>query len=158
MSLDIATPKGQISLQQEQSMLAIIETGHPGFRAIQTHKDKPADVDGFIVHGQSIMAVFESKCRDMTREQLAKFGNEWLVTFEKLQKGALIARALCVPLVGYLFLVPDKKVLSVRLTDERGNYLPKIRIERTETQATTNGGEIVRTNAYIDMSSAKEIG
>lgn len=156
MSLDINTPKGQISLQQEQEMLAIITKACPGFSTVQTPKWAAAEVDGLVVKGTAIAAIFESKCRDMTRDQLSRFGDEWLVTFEKLQKGAAIARSLCVPFVGYLYLVPDKKVLSVRIADEQGNFLPKIRLERTETQATTNGGQTTRTNAYISMATAKE--
>ena len=158
MSLDINTPKGQESLAQEQEMLDLLHKAFPLATFAQTPKDLPADVDGFAIMGANkVAAVFESKCRDMSRAQLSKFGDEWLVTFEKIQKGAQIAKSLCVPLVGYLYLVPDKKVLMVRIADENGNFLPKIRIERTETQATTNGGQIVRTNAYIDVSGAKVV-
>ena len=156
MSLDIATPKGQISLKQEGEMLDILLGACPGIKVLQTPKDQPADVDGVIARAGSIIAVFESKCRELTRTQLRNFGDEWLVTFEKLQKGALLAKSLCVPFIGYLYLVPDRRVLSVRIADDRGNFLPNIRIERTETQATTNGGQIIRTNAYIRMAGARE--
>lgn len=127
----------------------------PGISVIQTPKHLPADVDGVIVKGGEAIAVYEAKCRDMTRQQLAKFGNEWLLTFDKLQKGADIARSLCVPLIGYLYLVPDHVVLSVRLADRCGQFLPRMRLERTETQECCNGGQIVRTNAYIDVSVAR---
>ena len=133
----------------------IIVGACPGVSVVQTPKSKPADVDGLIFRAGEVIAMYEAKCRDMTRDQLSRFGGEWLVTFEKLQRGADLARAMCVPLVGYLYLVPDKTVLSVRITNDQGQFLPKIRLERTETKECCNGGQIVRTNAYIDVSQAR---
>lgn len=155
--LDINTPRGQKSLQHEQEMIGIICGACPGVSIVQTPKNSPADIDGVITKAGAIIGIYEAKCREMTRAQLAKFGNEWLVTFDKLQHGAEIARAFRVPLIGYLYLVPDRMVLSVRLTDDRGQFMPRMRLERTETQECCNGGQIVRTNAYIDVTVAKVI-
>jgi hypothetical protein len=156
MTLDINTPKGQESLQQEQEMLQIIKRSAPAFEFAQTPKEASAEVDGIVMKDRTLIAVFESKCRNMSHKDLAgSFGNEWLITYEKLVKGASIARSFQIPFVGYLFLVPDKKVLSVVICNKNGDLIPKIRVERTETQKTINGGLVTRTNAYIDMETAK---
>lgn len=157
MSLDINTPKGQVTLAQEQELIAKLLYGKEGYQVIQTPKKEPSDVDGFMCKGNEIVMVMENKCRDMTKEQLMKWGNEWLVTYEKIVKGASVCKQLKVPFYGFLYLVPDKVALSIRLADKDGNFLPKIRIERTETQETVNGGKVTRTNAYINMDLAKEI-
>ena len=115
-------------------------------------------MDGFTIKGDRITSCFESKCRKMTRRQLAQWGNEWLVTYEKIQHGATLARTLGVPFYGFLYLVPDGIILTVKIADKQGDFLPRIRLERTETQRTINGGKIVRTNAYIDISNATEHG
>lgn len=157
MSLDINTPKGQVSLSQEQQLIAAIESNYVGYRVIQTPKALDSEVDGFICKGTEIVGVMENKCRDMSQATLKRFGNEWLLTFEKITKGAALARSLRIPFIGYLYLVPDGIALAIKLSDEHGNLLPKIRIERTKTQATTNGGHAVRTNAYVCMDDAKQI-
>lgn len=155
MTLDINTPRGQESLAQEQEMLEIIKRTAPTFEFAQTPKDQSADVDGIVLKDRTLVAVFESKCRNMSHSDLIGFGNEWLITYEKLVKGASIARAFQIPFVGYLFLIPDKKVLSIILCNKNGDLIPKIRVERTETQKTCNGGLTTRTNAYISMETAK---
>lgn len=157
MSLDINTPKGQVSLSQEQQLIAAIENNYAGYQVIQTPKSLDAEVDGILCKGAVMVGVIENKCRDMSLATLKRFGNEWLLTFEKINKGALLARSLRIPFIGYLYLVPDGIALAIKLSDENGNLLPKIRIERTKTQATTNGGHAVRTNAYVCMDDAKSI-
>jgi len=87
--LDINTPRGQESLLQEQDMIQLIHAAYDGIELLQTPKDKPADVDGFISRQGEIIGVYEAKCRDMTRDQLAEFSYEWLITFDKLQKGEI---------------------------------------------------------------------
>lgn len=151
MSLDISTPKGQKSLAQENALIRSFENANAGYHIIQTPKDKAADVDGFICKRERIAAVFESKCRECDMAQMSEWGWEWLVTFDKLTRGAEIAKSLQVPFYGLLYLVNEPIGISIRITDPDGNFIPKIRVERTLTQRTINGGEIVRTNAYISL-------
>ena len=153
--MDINTPLGQESLAHEQEMLEIIRRHAPTFEFQQTPKEYAADVDGVVTKSNQLVAVFESKCRNMSMSDLLGYGNEWLLTYEKLVKGASIARAFQIPFVGYLFLIPDKTVLSTVICNKNGDLIPKIRIERTETQKTINGGSVTRTNAYVSMETAK---
>ena len=154
--LDINTPKGQESLNDEQEAIEILSRSLPDLKFIQTTKERASAVDGFVLTNDVLCGFFECKSRDMSEKQLSSiFGNEWLVTFEKISKGAEIAKLFCVPFVGYLYLVPDKVVLSVQIANRYGNFMVPLRIENTETQKTVNGGKIIRTNAYISMLNAK---
>jgi hypothetical protein len=156
MSLDIYTEKGQVSLTQEAKLLYGFNLAFQDYCVVQTPKDEPSDIDGLIIKQGVIAAVFESKCRNATISQMHNWGNEWLVTYDKLIRGIEVSKSLCVPFVGMLYLVDSNVGLSVRIADKFGNIIPKIRLERTETQRTINGGKIIRTNAYIDISSAKQ--
>jgi hypothetical protein len=139
-------------------MLDSLRITFPDSMFVNTPKRDSAKVDGFTIRGDQLTSCFESKCRRMTRRQLAEWGNEWLVTYEKIQHGSHLAKTLCVPFYGFLYLVPDSTILIVKIADSTGDLLPRIRLERTETQRTINGGKIVRTNAYIDVSGATEHG
>lgn len=154
--LDIHTEKGKESLLHEQEMIAIVQRYAPAHRFIQTPKEYAADVDGVVTKDNSIVAIFETKCRNMTHGELTlSHSNEWLISYDKLTKGARLAKAFQVPFIGYLYLIPDKTVLSVVLADKDGNLMPKVQLQRTETQRSCNGGAVTRTNAYVSMAGSK---
>lgn len=150
MSLDISTPKGQVSLRDEQ-IVAHWFNRKEGQVYAQTPKDSPAKVDAVLVKGDAIIGLAETKCRyNITLQDFKrKFHNEWLVTWEKVESGLRMAEQLCVPLYGFLYLVDDDTLLIVNLSKA------KIRREFTTTQETINGGTIVRENAFIPMESAQ---
>lgn len=156
MNLDINTPRGQITVAQEVEQLAILKSSSPEFEFIHTPKDRPSDVDGFIVKDHSVVGMFLSSCRTSTRDQMRKWGDTWLLTFDKIQKAIPLAKQLCVPVYGCVYLVPDRMVLTLTLVSAKGDVMPSMRLERTETQATINGGKVVRTNAYISLATATE--
>jgi len=117
---------------------------------------EPCPVDGILTdrHDQ-IRYVVEQKSRQMTETELrTRFANEWLMTASKLPHLQAAARCLHVPAVGVLYLVPEPLVLVVRLADATGALVASIRYERTVTQATINGGQALRDNAYIGMAEA----
>lgn len=149
MSLDISTPKGQVSLRDEQ-IVARWFNNKEGHRYLQTPKDSPAKVDAILARGDEIIGLAETKCRyNITLQDFRyKFRNEWLVTWEKLESGLKMAEQLCVPLYGLLYLVDDDVLLIANLSKA------DIRREFTETQKTINGGKIVRENGFIPMKNA----
>jgi hypothetical protein len=154
MSLNILTPKGQVAAREEQEMLDSLRVTFPDSMFVNTPKNDPAKVDGFTIKEHQITSCFESKCRRMTRQQLSQYKDEWLVTYEKIMHGVHLSQNLCVPFYGFLYLVPDATILIVKIADATGQLLPRIRLERTETPRNINGGKVVRTNAFIDMSQA----
>jgi len=149
MNLDIDTPKGQVSLKDEQ-VVARWFNSKEGQRYIQTPKHSPAKVDAVLTRGDTMIGLAETKCRYNInlKDFQNKFKNEWLVTWEKLESGLKLAEQLCVPLYGFLYLVDDDVLLIQNLSKI------KMRKEFTETQKTINGGKIVRENGFIPMKDA----
>lgn len=155
--LDVLTPRGQKTVAQEQRAAAIFQSRHPDFVYVSTPKDGPASVDAVLLKGTNLAGVVETKCRVMTRQQLTGYGDEWLVTWSKIDRARSIAAGLGVPLFGFLYLVPDDLLLVVRVSDKTGVLLVPVRVAATETRATVNGGSAVRNNAYIPMITAQAI-
>lgn len=158
MTLDIQSERGQATLTDERAAAALYEQMNPGWSYISTNKDRPVVADGFLCKDAEIKAVVETKCRyGFTCDQFWNAWNgRWLITEKKLRACAELAKTLEVPLVGFLYIVDEGVLLTKRIADERGNYLTSIEIGNTETQRSVNGGTAVRSNAFIDMTDAKE--
>lgn len=155
--MDILSAKGQATLPDEQRAKDIFLLNYPKYRYVETPKDRPADVDAFLVLDNDIKAIIETKCRydcDLVKFR-GSYGNEWLVTFDKLEKARTIARSLCVKVIGFLYLKQSDVLLVQEIVNADGLYVPSIRLDSTTTQATINGGTATRTNAYIKMDEAK---
>lgn len=131
---------------------------YPDFDFIETPKDQPADIDGFIVKGGTIISGVEVKCRMMSYNDLiSKFNSEWLITYDKIERGIAICRSLGIDFRGFLYLVPEQILIIVKIWDYKTREDCIMKIEETRTQATVNGGSIVRLNAYVDVSNATVI-
>lgn len=156
--MDILTEKGQVSLSDEQTAARWVERKF-SLRYIQTPKNSPALIDAIIANKTSseILAVVETKCRYdvVSLDQFqTNYKNEWLVTWSKVHNAINIATSMGVPCVGFLYLVKPKVLLMQRISDADGKLATEVRLTTTSTQATTNGGRALRTNAFIDMSEA----
>ena len=100
----------------------------------------------------------EVKCRMMSYHDLMnKFDGKWLITYDKIERGISICRSLGVDFRGFLYLVPDQILVIVRLWNCKTGETAVMDVEETRTQATVNGGSIVRLNAYVDVSSGTVI-
>ena len=154
-NLDIFTPLGQESLRQERLMLEAVQRAY-GLEVIETDKDQPCEIDGILVRDKVVVGVFESKCRKLTRAQMRKFQDTWLVTFDKVLAGLHFSKLMRVPYYGLLYLTEEPIGLMIQISDSSGSPVVKMQIARTETRRTVNGGLIERANAYIDLSTAYE--
>ena len=153
--MDVLTPRGVEASLEAEAAIALWEAAHPGYSYWWTPPDLPAAVDGILLKHGTIAGVAEIKVRDMDEETFARtYRSEWLVTHSKLERAKSIAEGLAVPLVGFLYLKPSQVLLTRRLA-EGGEFVARLRLERTQTAATCNGGLAVRTNAFVDMSDAK---
>lgn len=157
--LDVNSPKGQESLVHEMRAVQLWQHHYPDFTYVHTPKDGSALVDAVIVehHEADIVAIVEQKSRNMSLEQLLKWDMEWLVTYAKIEAGRITARALGVPFIGFLYLIPDDLLITKQLSDANGEWTCEFRVDMTETQETINGGKITRENAFIDLTEAKHI-
>ena len=157
--MDILTEKGQVSLNDEQTLAKWLEKNF-SLKYIQTPKDTPALVDAIVTNKSSteLLGVAETKCRyDIASlEQFqTNYKNEWLVTWSKVNNAINIATSMGVPCVGFLYLVKPKVLLTQKLSDNTGRLAVDVRLSTTSTQATINGGIALRTNAFINMAGAK---
>jgi hypothetical protein len=156
--MDILTPKGQETLAQEREAISLFLQSFPGFEFIETPKDTPADIDGFITRDGTIISGVEVKCRNMTVDVLdTKYKYQWLVTADKLDRGVSVCERLGTDFRGFLYLVPDKMLFIVPIFSYKDGWLIEPEYEMTKTQATVNGGHAERLNAYVDVSKAKVI-
>ena len=160
MALDINTKKGQSSLEYEREMLEHIRSTfckkHTTSMLIETNKYKEAKVDGIIVKDNQVSGIFESKCRNMSLMELNSYGS-WLITIDKIMDGKNLSKMLCVPFIGFLYLIKDKIVMYWKITDSKGEFEFDFEIKKTKTRKTINGGEAIRTNAYLPVKYGYEI-
>jgi hypothetical protein len=159
VGLDILTPRGQQTLRDLNNAVALWEVYNPGWKVSLLPDERESAIDGFLVDpsGQ-IKAGIEVKCRyGVTRDGFrSTFNNEWLVTMRKLTTAWNVCSALCVPLVGFLYLVDDRTLLTKRILDAEGDFCAAFSCDRTETQKTVNGGKAERANAFINMEGCRE--
>ena len=139
---------------QERAAIQSFLERYRDFDFVETPKDEPADIDGFICKGTTMISGVEVKCRMMSYQDLMnKFDSEWLITYDKIERGISICRSLCIDFRGFLYLVPEQILIIVKIWDHKTREDCITRIEETRTQATVNGGSIVRLNAYVDVSN-----
>lgn len=159
MGLDILTPRGQQTVRDLNDAVALWEVCNPGWKVSMLPPSRESAIDGFLIKPDGeIAAGIEAKCRyGVTLDGLrTTFGNEWLVTMRKLTTAWNVCSALCVPLVGFLYLVDERVLLTKRIVDDGGDFCAEFRCDRTETQRTVNGGTAMRGNAFIRMEDCRE--
>ena len=158
--LGIKTEKGQLSEAQGREAIKAFSDAHPSLDYVFTNPKELAVVDGFIVnkHQNTLYGVVEAKARNMTLEKLrGDYGNRWMVSVDKLDRGRLISEMLAIPFIGICRLNPDNKFLVVQLTDKNGKFVVDYEEREVTTQAIV--GDIGRKregNAFINMNDAKE--
>jgi len=160
MKLDINTPRGQSALGYERDCIELFCKLYPDYKFLETDKREPAAIDGFFyLHKrQWVDCAVEVKTRDMTTEQLVcSYGNEWLISHDKILRGQRISELICCPFIGMLYLIPEKKILTIKITDKRGNYIIDFDVREAATSKSINDHNMeLGMNAFIPMGKAKE--
>jgi hypothetical protein len=155
--LDIQTEKGQRSVQQEAEAIKLFSKNAKEWDYFHTSKSGISIVDGLLFKDGILDGIVEVKCRSCDEDTFKnKWDNEWLITYDKIDKGRNCAKLLHVPLYGFLYLTPDKLLMMIKISDESGQFVCRFRVDKTRTQKTTNGGSAKRNNAFISMQNAKE--
>lgn len=156
--LDILTPRGQRTRMQEQDAMTKYLSKNPSLYIVETPKTTDAKVDGFFVDmgTDTIVGVYEVKCREMTWDQLEKY-DSWLLTKRKIEHGRSMSALLRVPYFGLLYLVPDDIVCVWQITNASGKYEFKFKTERTKTRRSVNGGVAFRENAFLELKDISEV-
>ena len=103
---------------------------------------------------QTLRAAVETKCRTFTLAKLqSDYQNEWLITASKVWGAQELCKGLCLPLYGFLYLVPDDCLLVVEIINDEGKIVAPHRVAWSTTKRTVNGGSARRENMFIKMSS-----
>lgn len=152
--MDILSPAGQETVNQEQRAIELWSHANPDWQYIETPKDRPAVLDAVLVKNGIVRAVVETKCRIMTFEQLEQYKFSLILTFDKMLKIKSIAEMLCVPFVVFLYLVTDDILLWKNIWSPETDWNTHINFAKTKTKATVNGGVVYRQNAFIDLRDA----
>lgn len=157
-NLDINTPLGQESLEEERKMAKLFQRHHVWQRYVNTNKAGKAAIDAVLLSYDNILGLVEQKSRKFTLEEFkSKHKMEWLVTYKKIIDAEKAAELMQLPLWGFLWMIPSRCLLrKILWTPDKGR-IAKLYTDHTRTQRTINGGSIVRENAYIDMSDAELI-
>lgn len=154
--LDINTPAGQETLKAEQRAYRIIQKHTPNVQFIQTPKELDGKIDGFSVRDGVLTGVFETKCRQVSVEQMMDWGS-WLITNTKLEHLRRLSSVLRIPSFGYLYCRKDEAVMIWQITDDNGKYLFDFDVKRTKTRATVNGGVAFRKNAFLPVEEVTTV-
>ena len=155
--MDVKTKRGKVSLEHEREALEKFALLYPEYRFIETPKDRPAAVDGVFMKRGELHSVAEVKVRNVTRRKLREqFKDEWLVTADKVDAGKVLSHLLRVPFIGILYLLPEKRLLTLAITNDKGEWALRFESKETTTQKCINGGEAVRLNAFLPLATAKE--
>lgn len=157
MGLDINTPKGLKTVEEELKMLKYVSDCF-NVKIKTTKKDKPYPYDGIILNPDTnkIIGIFESKNRQITLQQIINWG-DWLITYEKLQKCSEISKEYNVPFYGFLGVEKDNLVMYWKITNSNGEYLFDFEHYKTLTQLCVNGGEAYRDNAFLSIKYAEYV-
>jgi hypothetical protein len=153
-ALDCRTEVGQEFIADQHLILNRVERAWR-CSAVRTPDQDAADIDALLERAGCLCAVVEVKARTMSEDTLRSFGSI-IVTNEKLNKGITLAKSLCVP---FFFVVGLKggPIFWWRVCDANGRVAVIREVANTRTQATCNGGSVVRLNAYLSLKQAHRI-
>lgn len=122
--LNCQKPKGLEALRQNKIALKAIERDTV-LRFLPIADDKPSRIDGFIwnQNSETITGIYEIKSRSYGLEKLrSTYGNDWMISWSKLQAALEITKHTKLPFFGILHLEPDGIVLMVEIFNENATW------------------------------------
>jgi len=118
--------------------------------------EKYARLDGILMKNNLIHRVAEVKVRWMSLNALRNFGS-YLITYDKLIAGQQASMAFSAPFVILLYLVESDNICSIKMTNEKGQFITSFTKQNETTYYDMNGGRIERVNAYVSLHRLKII-
>lgn len=126
--------------------VSVIRTGEPH-----------APIDALWVRMGQCVGCSEHKVRRTSREEIRQMGDTYLITEQKLLDGAQAGSLLGVPFYVVALLMPDAMAYVWQITNAMGEPQVAWEARETKTQATCEGGEALRVNAYLPFAQAVEM-
>lgn len=157
--LDCETPLGKQFIEEQYKVQRKLqERGYIVFNS--SGKDNHSDVFLCKEYGgwPTLVGIAEIKCRksagghQINRQYLIDNGG-YLITYSKLKYGAMVSGLHMVPFFVIVSLIDEGVILVWQVTNRTGSFLDDVPFRVTKTRKTVNGGEIQRTNAFLQMDS-----
>ena len=148
--LNCQKPAGIESLRQNRIALKAIER-QTGLEFLSISDQEPSRIDGFIYDPAKgiITGIYEVKTRSYSLHKLrTTFGNEWMISWSKIQAALEVTRHTKLPFYGVLHLFDDNIVMMVEILNHKASWVAKHKIE----DRIVNG--FADRMALIDMSKA----
>ncbi len=120
----------------------------------ETDRKEIASVDAIASRDGTIVFAMEVKGRKFDLAKLREYGS-YLITFDKLLGLKALASGLRVPGLVVVSLKGDGNIAYWKVFDKAGNFLVPFESKYSPTQATCNGGEANRYNAYLGLGEMK---
>lgn len=151
--LDVLTPRG-MEANLTAHRVAEAAAARWGLGWSPTPEGRPALVDGAFTKAGRLYALAECKVRSDSRAEIRKWGDTYLITYEKLYKGKELAAGLALPLVLVVYLRPDEMVHVWKVSTPDGRWAVPYDARETTTRATVNGGTATRLNAFLPFTAS----
>ena len=154
--MDCKTPEGKKFMTHASDAVEIFNRNAlNGTKFVYTHPDAPATLDGIIVTKGIVNGVVEIKSRQNTFEEICNFENHsgWLISANKILAGKKASEYFSCPFYGFLYCIPDKELYIIRIFNADTSNACPYEIKETKTQATCNGGDAERQNAYVKLDN-----
>jgi len=122
--LNCQKPRGLEALRQNRIAIKAIERD-TALRFLPIADDKPSRIDGFVWNQNTgtITGIYEVKSRNYSRAKLeSTYGNQWMISWSKLQAALDITKHTKLPFWGVLHLEPDGIVLMVEIFNENATW------------------------------------
>lgn len=147
--LDSETDEGRLRLVKQYAALDRFLAAYPHEYDDCLSTTPTCRVDGVLTHEGRVVAVAEVRSRQSSLATLRARGS-YLLTAEKLYALRDLSRLLACRAILIAYL---EDALVWWLVADDGEYRVRFTEDHTETQATVNGGRIVRLNAYIALDA-----
>lgn len=159
--LAVNTRKGRESAIQAREALDRLQHQAPRFIYFPDYSSSPHD--GYVISGDTITGIFESKVRDAAVGICGsiiyngKAYSDYLITADKLDRGIAHAKAHQISFYLFVYFKQTDCIAVFTIYDYRKGCVIPFTRQQTRTQATVNGGSVIRENAFIQMNHAKII-
>jgi hypothetical protein len=158
--LGVKTEKGKAAEQAVRQ--AVLRLQKPPYVFAWYPSDNYYAVDGFIVSGNDIVALFECKIRDAVFQNgeivfKGKGFDSLILSEDKIISGVSMAKQMRLDFYLIAYLSKSRHYLIYKLYDVQSDKVMSYASKSTWTQENVNGGEAYRKNAFLSVSSAKVV-
>lgn len=161
--MDCTTQRGQLFMDGQYETQRILESLGYTILATPALGDQVDCIMGRLIDGvNTVVGIAEIKTREragsvkLTKDYLARNGG-YLITNQKIEYGRKMSYLFSVPFYVIVRLVHEDVVLYWKMTDTSGNLAFEYTVKQSTTQASCNGGQANRENAYLPIIHSKTL-